>query len=176
VKPSRWSRRGEGAQAAFEMALVLPIMFMITIGFIGVMLELRAQTEFRTAVDLAAQASIVPPLGDTADSVADYQYAFEHTLDPNSGEGSYLTVTKPIACSGPYLQGELPVNVQGVLQPVTCTAAAALNFSDSPIGMLWFWSVDISATSQVQPPVYRSCEGVTPATASPCQPSSEPSA
>ena len=56
-------RRGEGAQAALETALVMPIMFALTLGFIGMMLQLRAECEFQSAVNLASQAAVQPRSG-----------------------------------------------------------------------------------------------------------------
>ena len=153
------------------MALVLPLMLAITLGFIGVMIEMRAQSEFQTAVDLAAQAAVVPPLGDAAGSLADAQYAFDHTLNPVGGESSFLTVTTPLACSGPYLEGQVPLSPDGLPAPapVTCSATAELNLGASPVGILWFWTAQLSATSEVQPSAYRGCQ--SGATSSACQPS-----
>ena len=172
MRVRRQARRRQGAQAALEMALILPLMLTITLGFVGVMIEMRAESEFQTAVDLAAQASIVPPLGDSAESLADAQYAFVHTLNPAGTESSFLTVATPLSCSGPYLRGEVPLNDQGLPAPapVTCSASAELDFSQSPVGILWFWSVNLSATSEVQPSVYRGCQSV--AASSVCQPPS----
>jgi hypothetical protein len=159
-RPHRGPRRGQDAQAAIEMALVLPIMIVIVIGFVGMMLELRAENEFQTAVDLAAQAALVPPLGDQAGSTADYTYAFTHTLDPSGGESGYIEVTGPITCTGPYLEGEISLDSQGIAEPVTCTAQADLDFSKTSIGLLWFWSVHLSATADAYPSAYRQCQSV----------------
>ena len=160
MTPRRGSRRGQDAQAAIEMALVLPLMIVIVLGFVGMMLELRAENEFQTAVDLAAQASLVPPIGDQADSAVDYTYAFTHTLDPNGSEGGYLVVTSPIDCTGPYLNGEISLDRQGIAQPVTCTAQADLDFSRTPISLLWFWTIHLSASADAYPSAYRQCESV----------------
>jgi Flp pilus assembly protein TadG len=139
------------------MAMVLPIMIVIVIGFVGMMLELRVENEFHTAVDLAAQASLVPPLDDPRDSQADYVYAFSHTLNPSGSENGYLTVTTPITCTGAYLNGQIDLNSQGIPAPVTCTAQADFDFSHTPIGLLWFWSVHLQATAEAYPPEYRRC-------------------
>ena len=156
--------RAQGAQASIEMALVLPIMIVIVVGFVGMMLELRAENEFQTAVDLAAQASLVPPRGDPVDSQADYLYAFSHTLDPSGGESGYLVVTTPIDCQGAYLQGYVPT---GGADAVTCTARADLDFAHTPVSLLWFWTVHLSVTAEAYPPAYRQClpspAGTTPA-------------
>jgi len=137
--------------------MVLPIMLAITVGFVGMMLELRAENEFQTAVDLAAQASIVPPLGDASDSQADALYAFSHTLNPSGSENGYLDVTAPITCTGGYLSGRIDLTRQGYPAPVTCTAGADLDFSHSPISLLWFWSIQLTATAQAYPTEYRQC-------------------
>jgi hypothetical protein len=158
VKAGRDRRRAQHAQAAIEMALVLPIMIVIVCGFVGMMLELRAENEFQTAVDLAAQASLVPPLGDQAGSQADYTYAFSHTLNPAGSESGYLIVKTPILCAGPYLEGDIDLNAQGVPAPVTCTAQANLDFSQTPISIFWFWSIRLSATADAYPPQYRQCQ------------------
>jgi Flp pilus assembly protein TadG len=150
------------------MALVLPIMIVIVCGFVGMMLELRAENEFQTAVDLAAQAALVPPLGDQAASQADSAYAFSHTLNPSGSESGYLTVTTPISCAGPYLEGVIDLNAQGVPAPVTCTAQADLNFSQTPISIFWFWSIQLSATADAYPPQYRQCQ-TTSGSTSPLQ-------
>ena len=161
-------RRGQQAQAAIEMALVLPVMIVIVCGFVGMMLELRGENEFQTAVDLAAQAALVPPLGDPSSSQADYTYAFSHTLNPAGSENGYLTVTTPIDCEGPYLEGEIDLDARGVPAPVTCTAKADLDFSKTPISIFWFWSIQLSATADAYPPQYRQCETVS-GSASPYQ-------
>ena len=156
--------RGQRGQAAIEMALVLPIMIVIVVGFVGMMLELRAENEFQTAVDLAAQAALVPPRGDPVDSQADYLYAFSHTLDPNGGESGYLVVTGPVDCQGAYLQGYVPT---GGADVVTCTAQADLDFAHTPVSLLWFWTIHLSVTAEAYPPAYRQClpspAGTTPA-------------
>jgi hypothetical protein len=163
-RSGRRRARTQGAQAAIEMALVLPIMIVIVVGFVGMMLELRAENEFQTAVDLAAQASLVPPRGDPVDSRADYLYAFSHTLDPSGGESGYLVVTTPIDCEGAYLQGYVPTAGPDA---VTCTARADLDFTHTPVSLLWFWTVHLSVTAAAYPPEYRQClpspAGVAPA-------------
>jgi hypothetical protein len=152
------------------MALVLPVMLAITIGFIGVMLEVRAQMELQTAVDLAAQSSIVPPrppscrpgtstCPDPASlNLQDARYAFAHTLDASGGEAPYLEMTSPLQCTGPYLEGQVP---SGPPQPVLCTAGAVLDFSRTPIGLLWFARVGLQATAQAVPATYRQCQALT---------------
>jgi Flp pilus assembly protein TadG len=158
MRTGRRARVGQRAQAAIEMALVLPVMIVIVCGFVGMMLELRAENEFQTAVDLAAQAALVPPLGDQAASQADSAYAFSHTLNPSGSESGYMTVTTPINCAGPYLQGEIDLNAQGIPAPVTCTAQADLDFSKTPVGIFWLWSIQLSATADAYPPQYRQCQ------------------
>ena len=150
------------------MALVLPIMIAIVCGFVGMMLELRAENEFRTAVNLGAQASLVPPRGDQSASQADAAYAFSHTLDPTGGESGYLSVSSPITCAGPYLDGEIRLSGQGIPAPVTCTARADLDFSQTPISIFWFWTIQLSATAEAYPPQYRQCQ-TTSGSASPFQ-------
>jgi hypothetical protein len=145
------------------MALVLWIMLAIVLGFAGMMLELRAEEEFQTSVDLAAQGALLPPLGDPGDSRADALYAFTHTLNESGSESSYLTVTTPLTCTGPYLDGEIVDNAQGFPEPVTCTAQADLNFSQTAVSLLWFWQVQLSATAEAYPPQYRRCENPVPA-------------
>jgi len=137
--------------------MVLPIMIAITVGFVGMMLELRADNELQTAVDLAAQASIVPPLGDSSDSQADALYAFSHTLNPSGSENGYLDVTTPLTCTGGYLSGQIDLTGRGYPEPVTCTAGADLDFSHSPISLLWFWSIQLTATAHAYPTAYRQC-------------------
>jgi hypothetical protein len=158
VRTGRGRRSGQRAQAAIEMALVLPIMIVIVCGFVGMMLELRAENEFQTAVDLAAQSALVPPLGDPAARRADSAYAFSHTLNPYGSESGYLSVTTPVNCAGPYLEGEIDLNAQGVPAPVTCTAQADLDFSKTPISIFWFWSIKLSTTAEAYPSQYRQCQ------------------
>jgi Flp pilus assembly protein TadG len=158
MRTRRSWQSGQRAQAAIEMALVLPVMIVIVCGFVGMMLELRAENEFQTAVDLGAQAALVPPLGDQAASQADSAYAFSHTLNPNGSESGYMTVTTPINCAGPYLEGEIDLNAQGIPAPVTCTAQVDLDFSKTPVGIFWFWSIQLSATANAYPPQYRQCQ------------------
>jgi hypothetical protein len=158
MRTRRSWQSGQRAQAAIEMALVLPVMIVIVCGFVGMMLELRAENEFQTAVDLGAQAALVPPLGDQAASQADSAYAFSHTLNPSGSESGYMTVTTPINCAGPYLEGEIDLNAQGIPAPVTCTAQADLDFSKTPISIFWFWSIQLSATANAYPPQYRQCQ------------------
>jgi hypothetical protein len=145
------------------MALVLWIMLAIVLCFVGMMLELRAENEFQTAVDLAAQSALVPPLGDSVDSQSDALYAFTHTLDASGNESPYLTVTAPLTCTGPYLNGEIVDNGQGFPEPVTCTAQADLDFSQTPVSLLWRWNVQLSATAEAYPSRYRRCENPLPA-------------
>jgi Flp pilus assembly protein TadG len=187
ARPSRArrvTRSTEGAQAAFEMALALPIMLIITLGFVGLMLSVRAASEFRTAVDLAAQASITPPLGDTAAACADAEYAFDHTLHlAGGGEAAFLDVTtgsvassacpaipgSPLNCDGPYARGAIAYSQPGVAMPMTCNASATIDFSRTPIAIFWVWSISMSATAEAYPSVYQGCSA--PNTQA-CQPQS----
>lgn len=187
VSARRPRRRGEGAQAAFEMALALPIMLVVTLGFLGLMLSVRAASEFRTAVDLAAQASITPPLGDTAATCADAAYAFDHTLHLAAGrtQAAYLDVTtptevnaacpatpgSPLNCDGPYARGAIAYSAPGVATPMVCSASATVDFSRTPIAILWVWSITMSATAEAYPSVYQGC--ATPNTPA-CEPRSSP--
>jgi hypothetical protein len=62
-----------------------------------------------------------------------------------------VTVTQPLTCSGPYLEGEVSA------RPVVCSAGADVDFSNSVVGVVWFWTIHLSATAQAQPPPYRRC-------------------
>ncbi len=183
--PQHACRWREGAQAAFEMALALPIMLIITLGFVGLMLSVRAASEFRTAVDLAAQASITPPLGDTAATCADAAYAFDHTLHLTSdgSRAAFLDVTtpsqagaacpatsgSPVNCDGPYAHGAITYSQPGVAMPMVCRASATIDFSRTPISIFWVWSINMSATAEAYPSVYQGC--AAPNTQA-CQPQS----
>jgi hypothetical protein len=169
------------------MALTLPIMLIVTLGFIGLMLSVRAASEFRTAVALAAQASITPPLGDTSAACADAAYAFDHTLHlPSGGDrATYLDVTtamrsgaacpaiprSPVNCDGPYARGAVAFSQPGVAMPMVCSASAIVDFSRTPIAIFWVWSIELSATAEAYPSVYQGC--AQPSTQA-CQPRSSP--
>jgi hypothetical protein len=167
------------------MALALPIMLIITLGFVGLMLSVRAASEFRTAVDLAAQASITPPLGDTGATCVDAEYAFDHTLHlaPGGNEATYLDIStaaergaacpaipgSPINCDGPYARGAVAFSQPGVAMPMVCNASATIDFSRTPIAIFWVWSINMSATAEAYPSVYQGC--AAPSTGA-CQPQS----
>lgn len=160
MRVQRSRRRPQGAQAAIEMAEVFPIMIVIVLGFVATMLQLRAADELQTAVNLAAQASVVPPLGDPAASQLDAQYAFSSTLDPAGSEAGFLVVSSPLRCSGPYLTGQVSA------VPITCTADARINWSHTPVGLLVFWQPTIRVVSAVAfAPDYRRCAAPMPANA-----------
>ena len=85
-------------------------------------------------------------------------YAPAAVISCNGSESGYLSVTTPINCEGPYLEGEIDLNNEGIPAPVTCTAQATLNFSKTPINIFWFWSIQLSSTSDAYPPQYRQCQ------------------
>ena len=115
-------------------------------------------------VDLAAQVSIVPPMPASCEpsgpacpdpqslNLEDAAYAFSATLNSTGNESGDVTVTQPLSCSGPYLEGQA-----GLAQPVVCSAHGEIDFSRSPIGVLWFWKVNLSATAEAVPSPYRQC-------------------
>ena len=124
---ARRRRRGQDAQAAIEMAMVLPIMIVIVLGFVGMMLELRAENEFQTAVDLAAQALARPPAQRLRANQPERTMLSMPSRTPSTPTGarnSYLVVTKPVKCTGAYLDGRVDLQRQGFPEPVTCTAQA----------------------------------------------------
>lgn len=145
-------RQGENAQAVLEMALVLPLMIILTLGVLALFIQVRAQAEFNTALSLASQATVRAPVGNRTQSMSDANYAFNHSLDPYGAESAYFRVTGPLTCSGPYLDGTISN------QPVTCTANAALDFNHTPVGILIHWQVNLSGTGTATPSVFRRCD------------------
>ncbi len=145
------SRRRERAQAVIETALVIPIMLILTFGFIGLMIEVKATSEYRLALNMAAEASLRAPRGDMAQSRQLAAFAFDHTLNPYGSESNMLHVVDPVNCSGDYYAG-----IESS-QPVTCTANVQLDFSRSVIGFVWQSSVTMHATGIARPSEHRRC-------------------
>lgn len=138
-------------QAVIETAIVIPVMLAMTLGFIALMIQVRAQSEFQTALNLAAQATLRASRGEASLSAAFARFAFHHTLDPRGREAGYLRVSQEITCRGDYLDGLVS------MQPVVCTASADLDFAATVIAIFWRRTVHMTGTGTAQPPYYRQC-------------------
>jgi len=155
MRPQR-RRRREGGQAVFEMAIVLPIMLSMTLGFIALSLQVHTRSEFDAALHLAAEATLQAPRGDAVTSEAYAQYTFDHTLNATGSTNGYLTIVSPLNCTGDYMSGIESNN------PVTCTASVDLHYDNSPVGLVWRSTVHISGQSTAQPPPFRRCANPVP--------------
>jgi hypothetical protein len=153
-KGRRARRSGFGGQAMLETAMVLPILLAIIFNVLAMMIQVRYQQQFDSAVSLAASSTLDAPLGAGATSRAYATQSFNGTLQPPS----WITVDQPVTCNGPYLNGAIVGS--GGNSGVTCTAHAVIHFNQTALGLAVPWNPSLSATAIVFPSPARQCQRV----------------
>lgn len=149
-------RQSQSGQALIELALVIFIFLIMTMGWIGEGIQIVARVEVSTALRLAAVAATQAPRGDSTDGETYAGNTFESTMQSTS----WITVTFA-GCSGPYLNGQVGNGSAGS-DYVTCTATnAVVNFQRiGPLAMVWPSTIPINngtLTATVYPSPHRTC-------------------
>ena len=134
-------------QALIETAVTLPILIMIFFGFVGAGVAAQGYVDLNTAVHLAAASNVTAYADERA--VAD-QYAldtFEHTLAHDSLlRAKGVDGHPPSWCEGNYAAGG----------QVTCHGSAVLEFSRTPLAILFIRDPVIQSEASAVRSPYRS--------------------
>ena len=166
----RRGRADSNAQAVVEMALVIPIMLAMVCTFIGLMLEVEAESNIQTATQLAAESAFQAQNAEFNPATA--PQARQFTWETFNGTMQFPSYIQPIsaACeSGSYdynCSGTVPgfwctgqYVHPGSGEPhgtVTCDARTTLNFNSTPLAwILGFYQPVIGSTGTVQVPPER---------------------
>ena len=135
------SRRQAG-QALLETAIVLPLMLTLMLGFLAVLVRVEAQVELDTATGLAAAAAAAAPPGDYSLSSRYARYTWDGTLHYYG----YLRPGPLSGCAGYARAGD----------SVTCTGTATLRYSQTAMGIVVPFDVQLSATATARSSEFRS--------------------
>jgi hypothetical protein len=132
---------GVNGQALVETAITLPVLIALFLGFLGAGVGAQGYVDLNTAVYLAAASNVTAPAGDQplADQYATDTYKSTVTHDT-------LLRTEKFGCSGDYAAGGI----------VTCSGAAFLEFSKTPLSVVIPVDPRITATASATRSAYRS--------------------
>ncbi len=164
------SRRGQIGQALVEMAIVIPILLTLTMGFIGVGVMVESRTQVQAALTLATASATQAPLGDQADALRYAENTFFETMSQQNwitakfggctAQGYFNNSCVPAssACTGSYMSGVRP-GVDSKFEIHCKTTNVAILFSKiGPLTMLWPLSMPLGSFNAVMfPSTYRSC-------------------
>lgn len=138
-------RQRQNGQALIETAIVVPLLFLLFLGFLLVMVTAQAYVDVETATSLAAASAVTAPAHD---SVKSHDFALQ-TYNGTLHQSTYLQPEALTGCGG-YAPGG----------SVTCTGKATLYLSRTPMAILAFWNpnwtITIEATSTAYSSPYRS--------------------
>ena len=135
-------RRGTSGQALLETAIVLPLMLTLMLGFLAVLVRVEAQVELETATGLAAAAAASAPAGD-------YALGSRYAQDTWTGTLHFYGYLRPgdlSGCAGYARAGDV----------VSCTGSATLRYSETPMGIVIPFDLEISARATARSSEFRS--------------------
>src|SRR5580704_93763 len=126
MRTKRRFRQKQGAQAVVEMALVLPLIFILIFNFIAVMVMVVYQQKLEAGVNIGTTAVLTVPLGAGNQGLLVGQQSFNGTFGTTGGTPSlpsFVQVTSPFNCpdanSQKYFTGSVNYNTN---LGVSCSA------------------------------------------------------
>ena len=151
--------KGQRGQAATELAVILPIMFILFFGFIALLVYYEAYVEVKAATTSAAAAAASAPRGRTDPSTG-------KTLSREWAEVSYegsLAGYDYLVVSG----GDLGLDsaggftcerdrVNAANQQIRCHGRAAVRVDQTPLVLIGMHDITVDAFATAYAPLYRS--------------------
>ena len=164
MRPKRKRSPTDNAQAAMEMAFLLPILMAMVSIFIGLMLLVEAQAELQSATQLAAESALQSQGNGLTATYTTQQPARQATWDTLRGSVQFTTrlwiagipgtptgfppapdafydyypnVNPGFWCTGSYVLGIPGPEGPGVeTGSVECSAQTSIDFGQTPVGWI----------------------------------------
>jgi hypothetical protein len=152
MRPLRRRRRGEAAQSLVELALMLPTLLVLVLGFAGAILVMDANTELKAATGLATESAFSVPVGQTEGALHNISDSLQRSVHSSFVVPGTLKVNCPREEGNEYIYGHYHAGTK-----VSCHADATLSFSHSIVGLVWRWDVGLHQDAQEQAPPFRQC-------------------
>ena len=153
----RRRRRGEQAQSLVELALVLPLLLVVVLGFAGAIFVMIANVELKTGAGLATDSTFSVPAGDKDGAMRNINDSLTRSVHSPFLVARSLSIDCPQSEGNQYIYGNYQPNTT-----VSCHAEAMLSFAHSVIGLVWRWDVHLHQDAEERAPDFRQCNpGVT---------------
>jgi Flp pilus assembly protein TadG len=131
-------------QALVETAITLPVLIALFLGFLGAGVAAQGYVDLNTAVYLAAASNVTAPASDQTDAMQYAEGTFDNTL-------VHDTLLQKVGFDCP-----VPPSDYTAGGTVTCTGAAVLQFSKTPLSVAIPFDPRITATASATRSAYRS--------------------
>jgi hypothetical protein len=136
-------------QAVLETALTLPLLLLLTLGFLAMLVFIEGNVELSAATSLAAaSAASAPPDPNISRDYA--QVTFDGTMH------GYTYLGRQYLEAGSCSRHAAPNPGRRQDYVVSCTGHATLLLRNSPMAALGFADVALTATATAYAPRYRS--------------------
>ena len=150
-------RASKRSQSTIEAAIVIPVLFFITLSFVAVQIRLEAQSELDAATSLAAAAAAEAPACSSGctQSYNTADQTFLATVNQYGYFSSNPTQTYLSGCGPHPVFSNAPISCTGHTQLTWLAIAFTKQTQGMPVVSLAYQLVNISATYQAVPSSYR---------------------
>lgn len=151
MKRRHRARQGEDAQAIVETALIFPALLAVLLLFVGVIFLAEAVNEVRSATTVATVSAFSAPAGAPRQALGAVSDSFQQSISAN------WVTDRTITCPTNEGNGYLYTGSAAAGTYVSCHGSAQVDFSRTPLALLWRWTVRIQQDASVPVPAYRQC-------------------